>query len=669
MQESTIRQTAFAARTPLSSANPATWFGIGLCLVMVVPIVSVMPWMQTFIHPWRAELAASLFLPAFLIWGSRNTNFRNSLANVNRPEFFAIILPCSLFIVWSLFSAFYAGSLRSVLHHSLVWSIYLIFYFFVRFFLNRPADNAVLGLAMASVVWMIGLPAVFEYYTSGISGGAGSIGVRYAKYAEMLNALFPLVAAYSLKLKGKAFWLGSATVVLIWLFAIGSLSRTAAGLYIIGFAAMAGVVFTLRRFRHYRLKFVLLLALLISVPVVLHSIFYFGQGGVPLVERMGDDATRESNSVRPFFSRIALEMFRAHPFTGVGADNFGLEFNRYRGSYAAGNPGDTNLAIAESEIPERAHNEFLQVAAELGILGLLILGWLVGSIAWMLLRAVKNRRKVSLSTFGALIGLVLFLASSVVTSYSFRLAQNGLAFFILLAIAARGLLPAREKEGPVKVLSPLAARLGFSAGLIACCLFAAFSVSRAAAVWYVYEAEAAKSIDEAAPLFQRASALDDQNASISASHGFSLFLSGRYPGAAAQFRRAIDLGRATSIDYSYLASAQVLAGDKPAAAATMAEAVRIYPFSTFVRTRYAVLLKETADTAGASAEFETAMKIDRRQAETWRNLIEDGAAAASRRSFADNLLPVMDLKPKNAIYAMLAEREVLHPEEKVTIQF
>lgn len=665
----TIRQTAFVACTPLRAAGPATWFGIGLSLVMLVPIVSVMPWMQTFIHPWRAELGASLLLLGFLIWGCVNTNFKNYLANTNRPEFFAIILPCVAFIIWSLFSALYAGSIRSVLHHSLVWSVYLIFYIFARFFLNRPADNAVLVLAIAAVVWMIGLPAVFEYYTSGVSAGAGSIGVRYSKYAEMLTALFPVVAAYSLKLKGKAFWMGSGTVLLIWLFSIGTLSRAAVGLYIIGAAMMAAMIFTLRRFHHYRLKFALLLALLVTVPVLLHSTFYFGSGGVPLVERMANETTQESNNVRPFFSRIALEMFKANPLTGVGADNFGLEFNRYRGAYASANPLDLNLAIAESEIPERAHNEFLQVAAELGVPGILILGWLIGSIAWMLVRAAKNRRKVSLSTVGALIGLLLFLASSLVTSYSFRLVQNGLAFFILLAIAARGLLTRPEKEPAGRVLSPLAARLGFSAGLIACCLLAVFSVSRAAAVWYVYEAEAAASLDEAAPLFQRASALDDQNASIRSSHGFSLFRAGHYPQAAAQFRKAIDLGRATSIDYSYLASAQFLAGDKPAAAATLAEAARVYPFSTFVRTRYAVLLKETADTAGAAAEFDTAMKINPRQAETWRNLIEDGAAAASRRSFTNNLLPVMDLKPKNAIYAVLAEREILHPEEKITIEF
>jgi O-antigen ligase len=671
MQESidTIKQPAIALRTPLKLANPAIWFAVGICLVTLVPIVSIAPWLQTFIHPWRAELTASLVLLGFLIWGHGNTGFRNYLSNIKRQEFFAIILPCFVFVVWSLLSAFYAGSWKSVMHHSLVWSIYLVFYIFVRFFVSRPAGSEILFLTLAAVVWMIGLPAVFEYYTTGISGGAGSIGVRYSKYAEMLTALFPIIAAYVLKLKGKSFWLGSATALLLWLFVISSLSRTAAGLYMIGTLLMTGLIFTFRRFRHYRLRFALLLAVLVIVPVMLLSVSYFTTEGVPILERMRYDSTQESNNVRPFFSRVALEMFKAYPLTGVGADNFGLEFNRYRGVYASANPGDRNLSIAESEIPERAHNEYLQIAAELGIPGILIFAFLLCGIAWLFFRAAKNRNKLSLSTFGALIGILLFLASSAVTSYSFRLVQNGFAFFILLALAAKGLLSGPVKESPGEKFSPLVTRLGFTAGIAACCLLAVFSVARAAAVWYVYQAESAVTLGAAVPLFQNASALDDQNASIYASRGSYLLRAEAYADAVPQFRKAIDLGRATTTDYSYLASVQILAGDKQAAQATLAEAVGVYPYSIFIRTRYAVLLKEAADPRGSAKEFEIAMSINPRQAEMWRNLIEDGAAVASRRSFDNNLVQVMDLTPKSAIYAMLAEREILHPEEKVTINF
>jgi tetratricopeptide (TPR) repeat protein len=364
-------------------------------------------------------------------------------------------------------------------------------------------------------------------------------------------------------------------------------------------------------------------------------------------------------------------MFKTHPFTGIGADNFGMEFNKYREAYASAHPGDPNLSIAEAEIPERAHNEYMQVAAELGIPGIVLFGWFLVGMAWMFFRALKKRGNVSLPAIGALCGIALFLASSSVTSYSFRMLQNGFVFFFVLGIAARSLLspkPARETKTPARI-RPVLAIAGFSAAALCCCLLGLLSVSRAAAVWYGYEAASAASPEEASLLFSRSIALDDQNASVFTTYGLYCFREGKFAGAPPRFRKAIDLGRATSIDYSYLASAQTLAGDLAGAEASLAEAARVYPVSVFIRTRYAAVLKEAGKSGESDEQLKIALGIDQRQAETWRNLIEDGAAAASRRSFDKKLLPVMDLRPQNGIYAVLAEREIRHPEEKSNSHF
>lgn len=656
----------------LDTANPALWFGLGLCVVMLVPIIPLAPWLQTFIHPWRPELAASLFLLCFLIWGYRSAGFRAFLSRLGRPELFAIILPCTALATWSFFSVFYAGSWRSAMHHSLVWSEYLIFFLLFRYFLDRGADTRVILIAILAAAWMVALPAVFEYYTSINTGGdTTTIGIRYSKYAEMLNTLFPVVLAITLGLKGRTFWLGAASVVLMWLFTIGSLSRAAVGLYVAGTLAMAAAVFVFRRFRPFRGKLSLLLLMLVAVPLVLHAPAFLGSKSVPLVDRMQQETTTESTNVRPFFSRIAFEMFKAHPWTGVGADNFGREFHKYREVYAQQNPDDPNLSIAEAEIPERAHNEYMQVAAELGIPGIVFVGWFLAGIAWMLLNALKKRIPLSLATVGALTGMTLFLTSSMVTSYSFRMLQNGFMFFVVLGFAAHGLLSqqAEGEERPGEGIDPVSGRIGFSVAILCCCLLAALSVSRAAGVWYGYESAGARSLDEASSAFSRSIAFDNENASVYAVNGLYLFNAGKFPDAAPKFRKAIDLGRATTIDYSYLASTQSLSGDLAGAEASLAEAVRTYPVSVFIRTRYAAVLKEAGKTHESDEQFRKALMIDPRQAETWRNLIENGAIAASRRAFENKLLPVMDLRPQKGIYAVLAEREVRYPEEKTEFHF
>lgn len=653
-------------RTHLYLANPAMWFGLGLCLVILVPIVPIAPWLQTFMHPWRPELVASLFLLGFLIWGYRSASFHNYLTGISKQELFAVILPCAAFAAWSFFSAFYAASWKSAMYHSLVWSAFLVFFLLLRYFLHRVTDTRMLVIAAVAAGLMIAIPAVFEYYASVNTGEPTTIGIRYSKYAEMLNTLFPVILAFTLRLKGRDFWLGTVTVVLLWLFAISSLSRAAVGLYMLGTAAMAIAIFGLRRYRHYRRRFALIVLLLIVVPLLLHAPAFMGSKGVPLVDRMQDQSISESTNVRPFFSRIALEMFKDHPFTGIGAGNFGREFNKYREIYAAGHPGDPNLSIAEAEIPERAHNEYTQIAGELGVPGIILFGWFMAGIAWLFFKTLKRRFRIPLPVVGALTGMVLFLASSFVTSYSFRMLQNGFVFFFVLGIAAKSLL-SREPRDEAKTsagIGPGLMRLGFSAAIVCCGLLSLLSVSRAAGVWYGYKVAAATSGDDASSSFNTSIALDDQNASVYAVYGLYLFNAGNFADAAPQFRKTIDLGRATSIDYSYLASAQALAGDRAEAESSLAEAARVYPASVFIRTRYAAVLKEAGKTSESNEQFKIALEIDPRQAETWRNLIEDGAVAASRRSFDSKLPPVMDLKPTKGIYAVLAEREVLHPEEK-----
>lgn len=657
----TMRQATATFRSPISLADPLIWFVIGFCIVVLAPIVSVAPWLQTFIHPWRAELAAALLTGAFLIWACRNDAFRSWVPKISKLEIFAIIIPCSIFTIWSFFSAAYAGAWPSVLHHSGIWAVYVAFYVIARFLVEKRSNIEMLLVPIAAIVWMIGLPAVFEYYSSVTFGEASTIGIRYSKYAEMLNVLFPLVFAYTLKLRGRSFWLGVATILLVWLFDISSVSRTAIGLYLLGTIMIAAPVFGLRRFRHYRKKFLVLLLVLFVTPVLLHLPSAFSNG-VPVVNRINDETTAQSNNVRPFFAKIALEMFRAHPLTGVGADNFGREFNKYRAVYTAQNPDGPGLAIAEAEIPERAHNEFVQIGAELGIPGLVFIAWFLAGIAALFFVALKRFRRISLSTICAFIGLALFLASSLVSSYSFRLVQNGLVFFIVLAIAARGTV-LRKRKRP-ETINPWMGRFAFSAAVLCCVMLAILSVTRAAAVVYVYRAASAETVDEAGPSFETSFALDDQNASAWSVYGMYLFNSGKYNEAATKFRRSVDLGRATTADYSYLASAQFLGGDGQAAGASLAESLGIYPRSVFMRSRYGVLLDEEGRHAEAQEQFSIASKIDASQAETWRNLIADGPVVASRRSFDGNLLPVMDLKPENGIYAVVAEREIRHPEEK-----
>ena len=259
-------------------------------------------------------------------------------------------------------------------------------------------------------------------------------------------------------------------------------------------------------------------------------------------------------------------MFTKNPVLGVGAGNFGPEVNRYRMNHSLQNPSDPLLAQAESNVPERTHNEYLQIASELGVVGLLIFGWFLFGIAILAFRALRNISTVPPQALAAFLGLGLFLASSLVTSYSFRLVQNGFTFFFILAIAAKLLM----KEPKSEKAPAAARRISFSlAAAAACIALISLCGIRVASAIFTDHANSTADLDAAAVSYETAMTLDRENPDPPYALGRRLIEAGRYAEAVPLLRQSIDIGRASSTDYSYLATSQTLAGDDAGAESTL----------------------------------------------------------------------------------------------------
>jgi predicted Zn-dependent protease len=145
----------------------------------------------------------------------------------------------------------------------------------------------------------------------------------------------------------------------------------------------------------------------------------------------------------------------------------------------------------------------------------------------------------------------------------------------------------------------------------------------------------------------------------------------RYGEAVPLLAESVRIGKATSAEISFLATAQRLSGDLNGAEQTLAAAVDLYPRSTFVLTRYASILRENGKTVQSDEVLSRAFDINRKTTNTWWAFINDGPRAASERAFAnsDQYVQVMDLLPRASIYALKAERDILHPEDRVQYDF
>lgn len=649
--------------------NPSYWFYAGLGTVMMALWLFFIPEWLTFMHSWRIELFASVFLLAtlsYLFYRSGNLQFRIGFSDEERRF---ILFPIVAFILWSAASISWAPSWKSALHHTLVWSEYLIFFCIVRYLLERESNYQKLAKLFALTLMIYALPAVAAYGSFLVFGGTITLGVQFARFGEQVLTISPLLIAGVVRFSGRRFLAGLAAVALLWLLIFSSLGRANIVLYAGTTLTLATLIFTFRRYRKYRLKMALVVVALVLSTASIHLLTLFSVAPeVPMVTRMQDkEGISGSNDFRKLMIGISAEMIAANPIIGLGADNFGFQTNHYRAIYASGNPNAPGLDQAENTIPERAHNEYLQIAAELGSVGIAIFLWFLAGIALIGYRALKGLGRHPLHAPAAVFGLSAFLVSAFVTSYSFRLIQNGFAFFFVLAVASKLLLKSKspEKCENSPALSTAMFRFACAAGIIACLLSTLYWAIRVSSAAATDRASQVQEFDKAANLFSLAMRLDDENPKARNNFGMRLFWEERYSEAIPYLREAIKIGSASSTSFSYLASAHILAGDNFGAEATMKQAAGLYPRSVFVLTRYAVLLKENGKPHESEAVFARALSIDRPAANTWLAVITSGPNKASALAVnLEDYNQVMELQPQTAIYAAVAERLIRYPEER-----
>lgn len=648
--------------------NPRRFFYFGLALVLLANILPIPPW-YTFIHPWRVEIAASIFLGVTLIYLAQNYENFSFQIKINPDEWRFIVLPLVAFILWSSLSAVWAPSWKSALHHSFIWAEYLIFYLIFRHVLERGASFSKLLTTFVLVLAAHAIPLIVEYSAYVSDGGDLTLGLRFAKYGEQVIVILPIVFLAVIRAREKSFVIGAIAIVLMWLLIFCSLGRI--NYILFGFAIASVFVGLLisKRHRRYVPKFALLSGLMILAPIFLHLFSGASPGTVvPVVARLNDPvSTRDSNSFRMLMLTVSNQMIRANPVTGVGADNFGMQFSRYRESYGSTHPTDVNLATAEDEIPGYAHNEFVQIVAELGLVGGGIVAWLLVGVGIMAFRAIREVRSGSLYGVAAILGLGMFLTSSLVSSYSFRLMQNGIVFFFVLAVAVKLSFKRHQPESESRsiVIAPDHLKHAFVTGIVVCIGLLIHSGLRVGSVIIAGRANQTKSLEKAMPLYETAVLLDDENPDARGNLGMRLFGSRRYKEAIPFLESAISIGRSPSAEFSYLATARSVTGDDDGAERIMASAVALYPRSPFVLTRFAAILEKNGKAAEAAAVFSTAMKIDERAARTWHALIVSGPKYAGDMAEQNSTyLPLGELRPQTAVSAIVTDRLVRFPEER-----
>jgi O-antigen ligase len=153
------------------------------------------------------------------------------------------------------------------------------------------------------------------------------------------------------------------------------------------------------------------------VLIIVGVVIFIG-GGESLLRGIGAaKADSDFSSGRSHYWPIALKIFLEHPMIGAGFDAFGVAFTKH----------DTWGGMLRVE---QAHNDYLQVLAEGGVLGLLCVGTFIFLLFRRSLKAIADGSGLARdASIGALAGCFGILVHSF---FDFPLRTPSNAFFFLL---------------------------------------------------------------------------------------------------------------------------------------------------------------------------------------------------------------------------------------------
>lgn len=251
---------------------------------------------------------------------------------------------------------------------------------------------------------------------------------------------------------------------------------------------------------------------------------------------------RQSGAVRAWDLWVGYQMWRDRPLFGVGLGGYKIHFVPYKPAFLSSPRGEGyRFPFPRAD---QAHNEYVQVAAEMGSVGALVVIGGLGGLAYLGLRRLGTqrdpRKRLELLLLGG--GLLAVLVHAVPT-FPFHLPASSLAFVVLLALALS------PRYGPVGDLA-LRLRGGWLKGV-------ALGLSLFAVVVSVIAVR-----DIVADAYLLAGQV---------SMGY-----GDLPRAKAQFARAVELDFSPRVSLYWLGVAQAQAGEYEAARRTLRAALDRY---------------------------------------------------------------------------------------------
>src|SRR5688572_5117986 len=332
--------------------------------------------------PWRQELGISLLITAALGLLIKHRQVRK-ISRIDRTTL-PVIFMFGVFAFWTLSSAVWAANPYAAIHLGTQWIIYLVFFFLMSSIVRNPKMMRTSLIALAGVVWVLAIACAIESWfgaplTDGnlrsdlkpILRGSGGFG-------EIMSTAAILFAALALHAdRPRRALLFGVTAMFGWLATIQSLERAPFIGAIAGFCLLiCGSVIAKpagRRSWGRASLMVGALGLILFFQTLPYSNAQPNAAAASTISRftrnLGDDV---STRARFLFWGVALEMVRANPLLGVGGNNYEVAYPDAHAKFSQRYSSSPLVGLNDHLLTVYAHNEYIQLISELGIIGFLL---------------------------------------------------------------------------------------------------------------------------------------------------------------------------------------------------------------------------------------------------------------------------------------------------------
>ena len=642
--------------------DPRWLMAISWPFVLAVPYLPGIPKPTLGGLAWKQELAFAGLLICSLVLVIKRQRIQ---LNPIRFQSSALLITGILFVLWSASSVAWAANPYSAAHYAFSWAAYLLFFILLQSVAERPRAMRATFYALGVLVWLLSISCLLEWLSgSAITDYSFRANLKpifrgFSGFGETMAVVMPIFGALALSLRNsRQALLCGATALISWLAILQAFQRAPilGAIAALGFLGLGILIFKQCRPRGF-LRVALLAGSFAILGFFQMAVFPANPAETSTTLQRLEAPTKgdESAKVRLLYWGVGLEMFRAHPVRGVGANNYEVAFPSAREQFAATHQGSALVGMNEHLLTQYAHNEYVQILAELGVVGVLLfmtIGFLLIRNFWIAIRTSKNPTLA----LGAGAGLLAFTLSSAASAFSFRWFGSGLVFFFAAGIVSYLAAGSREKAEVSKSFSKF--RFAPAGALVfALLMFIGAGIQAVNGVTHAW-AQTSGSAAEAENLYRQALRLNPYDPASHFDYGSLLYQQRRCAEAVKHLQFAVDHGFNTSTSYAVLAAAQEGAGDLSASERTLAVASRTYPRSTFLLVRHSAALSRMGNRQEADRQLARAMEVDAWSARGWYQLINFDIDAALKAAFEDpSLAKPGELEPQNAVFLVLKENE------------